>query len=279
MSDNSSERGGFGSDLGFVLAAAGSAVGLGNIWKFPYITGEYGGGAFVLVYLLCICVVGLPLMYAELVIGRRSGLSIVGGLRKLSEHHTLGGPVSALTGGMAVAGGAMILSFYSVVAGWALHYLHGVGRPRGGGSQGAEATFGAVSGGSPSWSIAVAHRLHGASRWGWCRSGVRRGHRGRLQVADARPVRHRRRPAVRVRGHRHRWAGCLPGASSSLQTSPSCPATPCMEALGHSFFTLSLGMGAMITYGSYMPDQRRTWCAMGWRSRCSTRSWRSSRAP
>ncbi len=77
-SENGSKRGGFASNFGFMMAAVGSAVGLGNIWKFPYITGEYGGGAFVLVYLVCIALVGVPLMYAELIIGRRGGSDILG---------------------------------------------------------------------------------------------------------------------------------------------------------------------------------------------------------
>ncbi len=70
---DTTKRGSFASNFGFMMAAVGSAVGLGNIWKFPYITGEYGGGAFVLVYLVCISMVGLPLMYAEVIIGRRGG--------------------------------------------------------------------------------------------------------------------------------------------------------------------------------------------------------------
>ncbi len=74
---DTAKRGSFASNFGFMMAAVGSAVGLGNIWKFPYITGEYGGGAFVLVYLVCIALVGLPLMYAELIIGRRGGSDIL----------------------------------------------------------------------------------------------------------------------------------------------------------------------------------------------------------
>jgi len=85
MSDQNAKRGSFGTNFGFMMAAVGSAVGLGNIWKFPYITGEYGGGAFVLVYLLCIALVGLPLMYAELIIGRRGGRDIFGALRNLTR--------------------------------------------------------------------------------------------------------------------------------------------------------------------------------------------------
>ena len=103
MSEATEERGGFATRLGFVLAAAGSAVGLGNIWKFPYITGEYGGGAFVLVYLFCIALVGLPLMYSELIIGRRGGSDVMGSLRKLTkESGPAGAFVSYAVGGLSL---------------------------------------------------------------------------------------------------------------------------------------------------------------------------------
>ncbi len=92
-------RGRFATRFGFVMAAAGSAVGLGNIWKFPYITGEYGGGAFVIVYLLCILLVGLPLMYAELIIGRRGGSDVLGALRKLTaDKGSVAEDLSTVTG-------------------------------------------------------------------------------------------------------------------------------------------------------------------------------------
>ena len=104
--------------VGFVLAAAGSAIGLGNIWKFPYITGVNGGGAFVLIYLTCIALVALPIMMAEVFIGRTAQTSPVGAFRALSR------PASPWMGigWMGVAAGFIILSYYSVVAGWALHY-------------------------------------------------------------------------------------------------------------------------------------------------------------
>ena len=122
--DTSSTRGSFASNFGFMMAAVGSAVGLGNIWKFPYITGEYGGGAFVLVYLVCIMLVGLPLMYAELIIGRRGGRDIVGALRNLTRSKGwLGTAFSYLTGLLGVLAAGLMLAFYSVVAGWAVYFF------------------------------------------------------------------------------------------------------------------------------------------------------------
>ena len=110
------------SRLAFILVASGSAVGLGNVWKFPYITGEHGGGAFVLVYLVCIALIGLPILMAEVLIGRRGQGSPIHSMRRLaaaagaSRHWRLLGWLGAL-------GSFLILSFYSVVAGWSLAYL------------------------------------------------------------------------------------------------------------------------------------------------------------
>lgn len=113
------QRAHWGSRLGFILAAAGSAVGLGNIWGFPYMTGKNGGGLFVLVYLACVAVIGLPIMMAEIFIGRTTQNSPVGAFRALSR------PASPWmgVGWLGVLAAFIILSFYSVVAGWCLHYV------------------------------------------------------------------------------------------------------------------------------------------------------------
>ncbi|MDP7028961.1 MAG: sodium-dependent transporter [Phycisphaerales bacterium] len=108
----------WGSRTGFVLAAAGSAVGLGNIWKFPYITGENGGGLFVLIYLVCIALVGLPILIAEIMIGRAAQAQPVEAFKRLQ-----GGPTGwSAVGWLGVVAGFLILSFYIVVAGWAMDY-------------------------------------------------------------------------------------------------------------------------------------------------------------
>ena len=100
----------------FILAATGSAVGLGNIWKFPYITGENGGGAFVLVYLVCIALIGLPIMMAEILMGKRGRESPVGSVTSLAEE--AGAPRAwRLVGWAGVVTGFLILSYYSVIAG------------------------------------------------------------------------------------------------------------------------------------------------------------------
>jgi len=111
-------RGHWGSRLGFILAAAGSAVGLGNIWRFPYQVGEHGGGLFVLAYLLCIVFIGLPVFISEVFVGRETQNSPVGAFRALTRP----GSPWMIVGFVGVAAGFMILSYYSVVAGWCMHY-------------------------------------------------------------------------------------------------------------------------------------------------------------
>ena len=115
-------RGLWSSKFAFILAATGSAVGLGNIWKFPYVTGENGGGAFVLVYLLCIAIIGIPIMMAEVFIGRNGRHNPITSFRLVAERN-LASPawrVSAIVGMLAAF---IILSFYSVIGGWAASYI------------------------------------------------------------------------------------------------------------------------------------------------------------
>jgi len=116
-----SVHGMWSSRLMFVLAATGSAVGLGNIWRFPYITSENGGGAFVLVYLACIAVVGLPILFSEIVIGRRGRMSPINSLKELADDAGASRAWMGL-GWLGVIAGFLVLSFYSVVAGWTLSY-------------------------------------------------------------------------------------------------------------------------------------------------------------
>ncbi len=115
--DNVARRGSFGSRLGVILASAGSAVGLGNIWRFPTEVGNNGGAAFILVYLCFVFLLAMPVMLAEFVIGRGSKANTVGAYRALAP-----GKPWIVAGFMGVLGGILVLSFYSVVAGWTLHY-------------------------------------------------------------------------------------------------------------------------------------------------------------
>ena len=110
-------RGNFGSRLGVILASAGSAVGLGNIWRFPTEVGRNGGAAFILIYLCCVFLLALPVMISEFIVGRSSRANTVGAYRALAP-----GKPWVVAGFMGVLGGILVLSFYSVVAGWTLHY-------------------------------------------------------------------------------------------------------------------------------------------------------------
>ena len=110
------------SRLAFILAATGSAVGLGNIWKFPYVAGENGGGAFVIIYLVCIFCIGLPIMMSEIMLGRRARKNPVAAMQILAVEAGRNTKWS-LIGGMGVCAGFLILSFYSVIAGWSLAYV------------------------------------------------------------------------------------------------------------------------------------------------------------
>jgi NSS family neurotransmitter:Na+ symporter len=114
----SNQREQWGSKLGFILAASGSAVGIGNIWKFPHMAGQNGGAAFTLVYLACIFVVGLSLVIAEFVIGRHTQLSPVGAFEKLAPNSKW-----KWVGFLGVGSAFAILSFYGVVGGWIMKYI------------------------------------------------------------------------------------------------------------------------------------------------------------
>ena len=248
MAAATEERGGFRTSLGFVLAAAGSAVGLGNIWKFPYITGEYGGGAFVLVYLLCIAIVGLPLLYAEMIIGRRGGKDVLDSMGTLTANSGLAGTVASWgVGLLAFGSGFFILSFYSVVAGWALHFVGIAIGAIATEAAGAEATFTAVAS-HGTWSAGW-HTVFMALVVGVVAGGVHGGIERACKVLMPGLILILLVLLVYV------------GVTGRLGDSLTFLFRPdfsklggeaILEALGHAFFTLSLGMGAMITYGSYL---------------------------
>ena len=122
MANTKSIHGEWSSRFAYILAATGSAVGLGNIWKFPYITGENGGGAFVLVYLACVIAIGIPIMIAETLMGRRGRQSPINTLTTLSTEANANKKWHYL-GWLGVIAGVLILAYYSVIAGWACAYV------------------------------------------------------------------------------------------------------------------------------------------------------------
>ncbi|MEM8830331.1 MAG: sodium-dependent transporter [Cyanobacteria bacterium P01_G01_bin.19] len=233
------------SSLGFIAAAAGSAVGLGNIWKFPYIAGENGGGTFVLFYLLCIAILGIPIMVAEVMLGRSTQSSPLRAFQRLSNPNS-GWQYVGLLG---ILTGILILSYYSIVAGWGLHYL-----------------FLSLVGGFPQESDPQAYsdlfnslvRSVRLNIWwhsvfmGLTTCVVLRGIRGGIErfanwgmLALAILL-----GALAI--YASTLSGFIPAVRFLFTFSSNFTWTSALEALGHAFFSLSLGIGVMLTYGSYL---------------------------
>ncbi|OIB57118.1 sodium-dependent transporter [Natrialba sp. SSL1] len=237
---------------GFILAAVGSAVGLGNIWRFPFVTGEGGGAAFLLVYLLFVALVGFPAILAEFVVGRHTDRNPVGALR------AYGGDAWKYVGGIFIATGFIILSYYSVIGGWFIRYaiegLRGDYASHIAAYEGdPEIMFGALSTGLDAF---ILHTVFMAITVGIVALGIRRG----IELAVKVMV-----PAIiLLLVGLAIWAFTLPEATGGYEyyLSPdfSVIAANWTELLpaaaGQAFFTLSLGMGVMITYASYLGEDR-----------------------
>ncbi len=237
------------SRLAFILAATGSAVGLGNLWKFPYITGENGGGAFVLIYLLCIALIGIPIMMAEIMLGRRGRQDPVSTMKHLareSGHSRAWG----LLGWMGVIAGFLILSYYSVIAGWALSYIlkMAAGIFDGMDAKSVNAVYSDLVGSAES--LLAWHTIFMIMTM----TVVARGVRGGLEKAVTYLM-----PMLFVllvillfysmdSGYFKQGLSYLFSPDFSKITTKGV-----LTAMGHAFFTLSLGMGAIMVYGSYLP--------------------------
>ena len=249
LEGSSAKRGLWSSRLAFILAATGSAVGLGNIWKFPYITGENGGGAFVLVYLLCIAVVGIPIMMAEVMIGRRGGRSPVNSLRLIAERDKLN-PAWKLVGIIGVLAAFLILSFYSVIGGWAVSYVGTAasGQLAGGTAESIGAIFSGLL--SDPGTLLLWHTVFMALVMIVVARGVRSGLERAVSILM--PGLFLLLISVVVyamtTGHFGEAVSFLFKPDFSKLTTSGV-----LVALGHAFFTLSLGMAIMMAYGSYLP--------------------------
>jgi NSS family neurotransmitter:Na+ symporter len=237
--------------LAFILAATGSAVGLGNIWKFPYIAGENGGGAFVLVYLLCIVVIGIPIMMAEVLIGRRGRQSPINTMRSLAEEEGANRHWQWL-GWAGVLAGFLILSYYSVIAGWAMAYVFraAAGLFTGLTADGISSIFNNLI--SEPERLLAWHTLFMTMTMIVVARGVRSGLEQAVRFLM---------PALLVlllvlmgyswnSGYFEQGLEFLFRPDFSKLTGGGV-----LIAMGHAFFTLSLGMGAIMVYGSYLPDK------------------------
>ncbi len=244
-------HGHWSSRMAFILAVTGSAVGLGNIWKFPYIAGQNGGGAFVLVYLVCVIVIGMPVMMSEVLIGRRGRRNPVATMELLGREEG-GSGRWRWVGGMGVVAGILILSYYSVIAGWTLAYIvkSATGAFAGASAAAVSEQFNRFTG---DWRlVAFCHTLFMSLSVFVVARGVERG----LEQAVRFMV-----PALLI------LMLVLLGYSINsgyFDEGVAFMFTPDFErltwgsvlaALGQAFFTLSIGMGAIMAYGAYLPEE------------------------
>lgn len=239
-----SKRDSFGSKIGVIAATAGSAIGLGNIWRFPYVLGENGGGAFLFVYLAFILAIGIPVMLSEFVIGRSAQLNPYGAFKKLAP-----GRPWFLIGIMGVGAAFMILAFYAAVAGWTLEYVF-------------QSVKNGFTGKSPDELSTMFDEFRQDSLrpviWflvfmsltAWIViSGVRKGIEKYTKILM--PILLVILVVLCIR------AITLPGAGAGLSflfkpDFSKINAETILKALGQAFFSLSIGMGTLITYGSYI---------------------------
>ncbi len=233
--DDKSKRGQWTSTFGFIMAAAGSQIGLGNLWKFPYLAGSNGGGAFVFVYLIIVLLVGFTLMLGEVLIGRHTQLGAVGAYKKLSKRWTW-------LGGLGVLAGFLILSFYSVVGGWVINYMvRSITGILG------TADFGAFITGSvePILYHAIFMLINLVIVMAGISGGIERASKIMMPALFIMTI------IVMIRSLT--LDGAMEGVKFLLAPNFSViDGSVILAALGQVFFSLSLGMGCMITYGSYL---------------------------
>lgn len=237
------DRGNFGSKLGVILASAGSAVGLGNIWRFPYETGNHGGAAFILIYLGCILLLGLPIMIAEFLIGRHSQANTARAYQILAP-----GTQWRWVGRMGVLAGFLILGYYSVVAGWTLEYIFEAVSNSFAGKTPAEFISSFQSFSSNPWRPGLWLTLFLLATHFIIVKGVEKGieKSSKIMMPTLFII-------ILV------LVGCsvtLPGASRGIEfllkpDFSKVDGNVFLGAMGQAFFSLSLGMGCLCTYASY----------------------------
>ncbi len=236
----------FTSKVGLIMAAVGSAVGLGNIWKFPYIAGESGGGAFLIVYLVCVLLFGLPLLMTEFIIGKRSEKSVYGAFRALSRNNRW-----QWLSWLCLLATIMIMSFYFMVTGWCLSYLADALMNAFSTANDLEAHFAHLSGSFPRMSFfaLLAIIFTAFVLWFDVNKGIERLSKILTPLLLLMMI----IMAVVVL--------MLPNSNIGMRfffDADFSKITPqvILSAMGQCFFSLSIGLGVLITYGSYMPKKQ-----------------------
>ena len=238
----SNERALFVTRLGGILAAVGSAVGLGNIWRFPYETGQNGGAAFLIVYILCVLLIGTPLMLAELTLGRASHSNAIGAFKRLAP-----GTQWWITGFIGMVAVTLIVSFYSVVAGWTLHYTCASVV-----DTLAEQSFGTFMQGPwmPLVWMTLFILVNALILLGGVQKGIERASNILMPILGILLV------VLCVNSL------TLPGAGDGLRflfqpDFSKITGQVVLSAMGQSFFSISMGVGTLLVYGSYLPNSTR----------------------
>ncbi|WP_227521987.1 sodium-dependent transporter [Bacillus solitudinis] len=236
------------SRLGFILAAMGSAVGLGNVWRFSYVTGENGGAAFLLIYLICILLIGIPIIMAEFTIGRKAQSDAVGSFEKLAP-----GKPWKVAGIMGVAAAFMILSFYGVIAGWISYYFvnYLTGNLWTMPAEGYDGFF--VNFITNTWHPLIWQFIFMVLTIGIVFVGVKKG----IERANKILMPLLGILLIVLSIYSLTLGGASEGLAFLFTPDWSALADPkiYIAALGQAFFSLSLGMGALITYGGYLSQK------------------------
>ena len=246
-SPNTEERGQWGSSLGFIMAAAVSAVGLGKIWRFPYLVGENGGGAFVFVYILCVLLIALPLLFNEIALGRKSGKNPIGAIRE-----TGGNKFWQLAGVLCVLVCFFVFSYYSVIAGWTVGYI-----------------FTEIINIPVDFEVFVETPLYVIPLTflfimmtilivlGGVSGGIEKASKFLMPVLFI--------IIIFIAGRSVTLEGAEAGIEYYLKPDFSkINAAVVLQALGQAFFSMSVGWGLMITFGSYLPKKSNIIQSSGW---------------
>lgn len=255
---------GFTSNVGAILAAAGGAVGLGNIWRFPYMLGQNGGGAFLLVYVFFVLTIGVPLMMTEFIIGRRSQKNVVGAYKSLSPNHK--GWI--VLGFFGIVCAFLIYAFYSVVAGWTLNYivLSCSGQLAGKEPEAITLLFQSFTESSfwPLFYQLLFLTLTGVVITMGVQKGIEKVSKILMPVLFFLLILMCVRSLTLGEGAKEGLNFLFKPDFSKLDGSSI------LAALGQSFFSLSIGMGAMVTYGSYIRKEDKLFNTSLWIAGCDS---------